>query len=98
MNDYYTFDYSNIYLPYEPFETDFTKKEIEVIKEICKGKDNEKISKALKVSTNTVDTHRKSIYIKAGVRSGVQLMLFAMVTGIVSPFEVTSLSLNIYRE
>jgi len=66
----------------EPFETGFdafckkyeiTRREAEIILEICKGKSNRQISEELFITLQTVKDHIYRIYSKTGVNNRVQL-------------------------
>ncbi|ASS48843.1 MAG: hypothetical protein A3D31_06120 [Candidatus Fluviicola riflensis] len=52
--------------------TSLTQREMDVLLELCKGKDNKEIAESLFVSVNTVRTHLFSIYDKMEVKSRVQ--------------------------
>lgn len=54
-----------------------SKREIEVLTLIADGKTSAKIADALFISTNTVDTHRKNIMAKCGVKNIAELVSFA---------------------
>lgn len=53
---------------------DFTKKEQEIICLMLYGIDNQEISKRLKISKNTLKTHVRHIYEKAGVKNRSELL------------------------
>lgn len=57
--------------------TNLSKREIEVLRLIAEGKTSGKIAEQLFISTNTVDTHRKNIMAKCGVRNIAELVSFA---------------------
>ncbi len=54
-----------------------SKREVEVLTLIAEGKTSAKIAEALFISTNTVDTHRKNIMAKCGVKNIAELVSFA---------------------
>jgi DNA-binding CsgD family transcriptional regulator len=54
---------------------DFTVKEKEIIQLILLGLDNEAIAKSLKISKNTLKTHIRHIYNKAGVKNRSELIV-----------------------
>ena len=58
-------------------------REIEVLREIARGKTFKEIADALFISVNTVTTHRKNISTKLGIRSVSGLTVYAMMNGIV---------------
>lgn len=58
------------------FENPFTKREIEVIREIQKGGSNKEIAEKLFVSHHTIATHRKNIFGKCNCQNIVDLLMF----------------------
>jgi DNA-binding NarL/FixJ family response regulator len=56
----------------------FTEREREVAQLIAEGNSNRQIARALGISTKTVETHRGAALRKAGVRTGPQLVRFAI--------------------
>ena len=50
-----------------------TKREREIIEEICKGKTNKQIADELFISLQTVKDHTHNIFVKTGVKNRVQL-------------------------
>ena len=59
------------------FKNPFTKREIEIIKEIQVGGSNHDIAKRLHVSHHTIATHRKNIFSKCDCHSVLGLLLYA---------------------
>lgn len=55
-----------------------TKREREILKLIASGKTSHQIAKALKISKYTVDTHRKNIHKKLGIKSNTGLVKYVM--------------------
>ena len=55
-----------------------TKKEIEIVKVICKGYRNKEIEKSLSMTDHSVKKHLTSLYKKAGVTDRLQLALYAI--------------------
>jgi DNA-binding NarL/FixJ family response regulator len=55
-----------------------SKKEIVIVKMICRGYSNKKIMKILKVTEQSVKSHLNRIYKKTGVSDRLQLAVFAM--------------------
>ena len=53
-------------------DIDLSRREIEVLQELCKGKSNQQISEALFISVNTVRSHLLSIYHKLDVKNRTQ--------------------------
>lgn len=58
-------------------ENPFTKREVEIIKEIQIGGSNKEIAERLHVSHHTIATHRKNIFSKCDCHSVLDLLLFA---------------------
>ena len=56
----------------------FSKREAEIIDELIQGKNNQQIAKALNLSENTIKTHIKNIYKKAGVSNRTELTYMLM--------------------
>ncbi|MGX1755230.1 response regulator [Sphingobacterium sp. NPDC055346] len=54
-----------------------SNREIEILKLIAEGKPSSKIADQLFISANTVDTHRKNIMAKCGVKKITELITFA---------------------
>lgn len=55
-----------------------TDREIEIIREIAEGLSNKLIADKLKLSTHTVNTHRKNIMSKLGVNNTAGIVMFAV--------------------
>ena len=55
-----------------------TKREIEIVKLICKGYRNKEIMKSLSLTDHSVKKHLTSLYKKAGVTDRLQLALYAI--------------------
>ena len=60
-----------------------TKREIEILKLIAQEYTNQEIAKKLFISTYTVETHRKNLMSKLGVKNSVGLVVYAMSEGLV---------------
>jgi DNA-binding NarL/FixJ family response regulator len=58
-------------------EIELTQREVEVLGQLAAGKSNSKIAKELKLSENTVKTHRKNILAKFGVNNLIGMIRFA---------------------
>jgi len=54
-----------------------SQRELEILKLIAEGNPSSKIADRLFISTNTVDTHRKNIMAKCGVKKITELITFA---------------------
>ena len=67
---------SEIILSLEDFcrKYDISPRETDIVREICNGLSNKEISDKLFISLQTVKDHTHRIYIKANVRSRVQLI------------------------
>lgn len=55
-----------------------TEREIDIIREIAEGLSNKLIADKLKLSTHTVNTHRKNIMAKLGVNNTAGIVMFAV--------------------
>lgn len=62
----------------------FTKRETEILKYIVKGSSAHDIAKILSLSIRTVENHKASMFQKSNVKSTVELVGFALKTGIVT--------------
>ncbi|AWG27387.1 hypothetical protein FK004_17735 [Flavobacterium kingsejongi] len=67
-----------IYLPVKEF---FSKREKQILKYLCEGKNSSEISIALYISKFTVDTHRKNMLMKTNTRSAVALVMKSLHEG-----------------
>jgi DNA-binding NarL/FixJ family response regulator len=84
---YFSFEAGKIYkstLDKNSHLTVLTKREKEVIKLIADGLTNLEISQRLFVSVDTVDTHRKNLYIKLNIRNTALLIRYAVENGLAS--------------
>ncbi len=59
-----------------------TLREIEIVRLIASGAKTRDAAAQLHLSPHTVNTHRKNIFKKLGIRSGNELVLYALSTGI----------------
>lgn len=59
-------------------------REIEVLRLVSEGQGNREIADALHISVHTVDSHRRNVMAKLGVRSVVELVRVAIREGLVS--------------
>lgn len=64
-------------------EDALTVREVEVLRELAKGKTQKEIADTLFISLSTVITHRKNISAKLGIRSISGLSLYAAMNGII---------------
>jgi DNA-binding NarL/FixJ family response regulator len=62
----------------------FSKRELEVLKLIAGGKTNEQVAQMLEISARTVETHRRNILQKSGVKNTAALVKYAMSRGLIS--------------
>lgn len=62
---------------------ELSEREIEITKMITKGMSNKEIADTLFLSIHTVYTHRKNIMRKLNIKSPVELVLYAMETGLI---------------
>ena len=61
-----------------------TRREYEVIEQVASGKSNQEVADALFVSIKTVETHKKNILDKLGLKNSVQLVRYAIKHNIIS--------------
>lgn len=61
-----------------------TKREYEIIEQVASGKSNQEVADALFVSVKTVETHKKNILDKLGLKNSLQLVRYAIKNGIIS--------------
>lgn len=65
-------------------ETQLTNRELDVLTAIYKGLQTREIAELLHVSVNTVESHRKNLFFKLGVRNSVELVVKAMKNGLIN--------------
>jgi DNA-binding NarL/FixJ family response regulator len=70
--------HNNISLEETKVSQILSKREIEILKLVCKEYSNAKIAKELFLSVSTVETHRKNLISKLGVTNTVGLVKFAI--------------------
>jgi len=61
-----------------------SKRETEVLKEICNGLTNDEIAEKLFISTQTVKGHRSSLLSKTNCKNGASLVMFAIKNNLVA--------------
>lgn len=61
-----------------------TKRELDVLKSIAKGNSSAQIAKILGISENTVETHRKQLFLKFDVKNAIELIIKATAKGLIS--------------
>lgn len=59
-------------------DADLSKREIEVLLNICKGLSNQEIADNLSISKRTVDKHRENILLKTGSKNTAELVVHAI--------------------
>ncbi len=64
-----------------------TEREIEIIKLITEKYSNQEIAEKLFISIHTVYTHRKNIMKKLQLKSPIELILYAIDSGIIQPYQ-----------
>ena len=60
-----------------------SERELEVLKLICEGYNNNEIGEKLFISTHTVDGHRRNLILKTGVKNAPNLVMFALKNGLI---------------
>ena len=69
-------------------EEALSKREIEILKNIAKGKTNREIAEKLYISSHTVITHRKNITRKLGIKTVSGLTVYALINKYISMNEI----------
>ena len=64
-----------------------SQRELEIVRIISEGKTNSEIADQLFISTHTVNTHRKNIMAKLGVKNTAAIVMYAVKYRLVSPSE-----------
>lgn len=64
-----------------PFQSQLTKRETEILQLIVKGRTSIEMAKQLKLSKFTIDTHRKNIHKKLGIKTNTGLVKYALKQG-----------------
>lgn len=59
-------------------DADLSKREIEVLLNICKGLSNQEIAETLNISKRTVDKHRENILLKTDSKNTAELVVYAI--------------------
>lgn len=65
-------------------EEALSKREIEILKNIAKGKTNKEIAEKLYISSHTVITHRKNITRKLGIKTVSGLTVYALINNYIN--------------
>lgn len=63
---------------YKKKNTDLTKREIEILYNICKGLSNQEIADFLYISKRTVDKHRENVLLKTQSKNTAGLVIYAI--------------------
>jgi DNA-binding NarL/FixJ family response regulator len=66
-------------------ESPLTPRELEVVKLIAEAFTNKQIAKTLRLSEKTVESHRSNLLTKLGMRDRVELVRYAIKSGLVEP-------------
>lgn len=61
----------------------FSRREIEILEQICKGLSNQEIADSLFISPRTAERHRANLFEKTGVKNSVSLVMYAIKNSIV---------------
>lgn len=69
-------------IPFEKKVIRLTPREKDVLKLICEELTTQEIADKLFISVNTVETHRKNLISKTGVKNGIGLVKFAITNGL----------------
>jgi len=68
----------------EEIDTKLSKRELEILTLVAKGKTTNEIAQKLFISVHTVNSHRKNMLKKLGLKSPIELVTYAMDKGLVS--------------
>jgi len=79
---YFPNNFQNIYKKHQEEEENniaviLTKRERQILQLVVKGRSSLQIAEALKLSKYTIDTHRKNIHKKTGIKSNIDLVRHA---------------------
>ncbi|MCD7973970.1 MAG: LuxR C-terminal-related transcriptional regulator [Candidatus Azobacteroides sp.] len=74
---------------YDENSKELSEREKEVLELVVKGYISKEIAGMLNISLYTVQTHRKNISAKLGIKSASALTVYAMMNGIISPETLT---------
>lgn len=74
---------SNLYFDFSKSVT-FTKREVEIIKMVCREMSTNQIANSLFISSRTVDNHKKNIMNKTQTKNFVGVILFALKINVIS--------------
>lgn len=62
----------------------FTDREMEVLRLLCRGLNNDQISEIIHISPKTIEKHKSSLFQKTDTSNTINLILYAFRTGLVS--------------
>jgi DNA-binding NarL/FixJ family response regulator len=62
---------------------EFSKRELDILQLICSGWSNKEIADKLHISFRTVENHKASLLLKAGVKNTISLIIYAIKNSIV---------------
>jgi len=62
-----------------------SEREIEIIVHIAEGNTNVQIADMLHLSSHTINTHRKNIMAKLGVKNTAGIVMYAVKSNLISP-------------
>ncbi|MBX3023289.1 response regulator transcription factor [bacterium] len=71
----------------DPSFAPLTRREREIVRHVARGLRNAEVGGRLGVTEGTVKTHLNNVFQKLGVRDRVELTLYAVRTGLISPTE-----------
>ena len=66
---------------------DLSERELQIIGQIAEGYTNAQIAGVLYISQHTVNTHRKNIMKKLGVNNTAGIVMYAVKTNLVKPYQ-----------
>ena len=72
-------------IPPNPAPVELTNREREIVVGVAKGHSHKQIAAALSISPKTVETHRRNVMHKLGLKSAAKLVRYAMHHGLVRP-------------
>lgn len=80
---------ANLYLKEKGYKekkekVEFSNREKEVLKYLCKGYTSQEIGKILNISHRTVEVHKYSMMEKIGAKNAIQLLVYALKNGYVN--------------
>lgn len=84
FEDYYSREKDGRRRPNKSVGTGLTRREYEIIEQVASGKSNQEVADALFVSVKTVETHKKNILDKLGLKNSLQLVRYAIKNNIIS--------------